>query len=93
LIAVESFRSDGQIQMLFTNGQRRSVGQVQLARFEHPRQLQPLPGGRWYATPAAGTPVVGAPGLDGLGVLLGGALEVSAPIDPSATPGVPLSLH
>lgn len=93
LLAVDMVRSDGQIRMVFTNGEQRSVGQIQLARFDHPRQLQRLPSGRWFATPAAGAPVVGAPGLDGLGVLWGGALEVPGPMDPSATPHVSLSLH
>lgn len=93
LFAVDIVRSDGLIQMLFTNGERRSVGQIQLARFDHPRQLQRLPTGRWFATPAAGTPVVGAPGRDGLGVLWGGALEVTAPTDLSAKPDVTHSLH
>lgn len=93
LISVDWGRTDGLLEMRFTNGQRRSVGQVQLARFENPRRLQRLSASRFSATPAAGTPVVGAPGRIGLGVLLGGAIEVSTPMDQSALPQVSLSLH
>ncbi|HHA18434.1 MAG TPA: flagellar basal-body rod protein FlgG [Methylophaga sp.] len=53
------------------------IGNVELADFVNPTGLQPLGENLYQETGASGSPVVGVPGLDGVGTIIGGALESS----------------
>lgn len=69
--------ADGIIQGSFSNGQSQAIGQIALANFANTQGLQ-LTGGNDYApTLASGSPVIGAPGSGGRGIMTGGAVELS----------------
>ncbi|MBM3317784.1 MAG: flagellar basal-body rod protein FlgG [Candidatus Eisenbacteria bacterium] len=53
------------------------VGQLLLARFVNPSGLESLGGNLLRQSPASGDPILGAPGEQGIGTLLQGALERS----------------
>lgn len=53
------------------------LGTIQLADFINPSGLQPVGQNLYQETTASGTPMVGTPGLDGLGSIFQGALEAS----------------
>jgi flagellar basal-body rod protein FlgG len=53
------------------------IGNIELADFVNPVGLQPLGENLYQETGASGSPVVGVPGLDGVGTTIGGALESS----------------
>jgi len=53
------------------------IGQIELASFVNPTGLLSLGGNLFAPTAASGDPVDGTPGLDGLGTLAQGFLEVS----------------
>lgn len=53
------------------------VGNIQLAGFINPSGLQPVGENLYLETGSSGAPVVGTPGLDGLGGVRGGMLETS----------------
>ncbi|TQV84868.1 flagellar basal-body rod protein FlgG [Aliikangiella coralliicola] len=53
------------------------VGNLQLADFVNPSGLQPIGENLFIETGSSGAPVVGTPGLDGLGAVRGGQLETS----------------
>jgi flagellar basal-body rod protein FlgG len=53
------------------------VGNIQLADFANPAGLQPLGENLFTETGSSGAPVIGTPGLDGLGGVRGGQLETS----------------
>ncbi|MCO7226156.1 flagellar basal-body rod protein FlgG [Pleionea sp. CnH1-48] len=53
------------------------LGNLQLANFINPAGLQPLGQNLFAETGASGAPVVGEPGLNGLGQIRGGQLESS----------------
>ena len=68
---------DGTVRGVFSNGVARTLGQVQLARFANPAGLEAR-GQNLYAEGInTGLPVQGAPGENGIGTVLGGALELS----------------
>ena len=68
---------DGTVRGVFSNGVARTLGQVQLARFANPAGLEAR-GLNLYAEGInTGLPVQGAPGQNGIGSILGGALELS----------------
>jgi len=54
-----------------------AVGQIDLADFVNPAGLQPMGENLFKETSASGTPVVGTPGLTGIGSVMQGALEGS----------------
>ncbi|TQV75307.1 flagellar basal-body rod protein FlgG [Aliikangiella marina] len=54
-----------------------NLGQLQLASFINPAGLQPVGENLYIETGSSGAPVLGTPGLDGLGQLRGGQLETS----------------
>jgi flagellar hook protein FlgE len=72
-----SIGSDGVITGIFTNGQTRTIGQVQLARFAAPTELTKLGNNLYAATAASGLPVTGNPEANGLGRILSSSLELS----------------
>jgi flagellar basal-body rod protein FlgG len=53
------------------------IGNIQLADFINPAGLQPVGQNLFVETAASGAPQIGAPGLNGLGGLVQGALESS----------------
>ena len=53
------------------------LGNIQLANFINPSGLQPVGENLYLETGSSGTPVLGTPGLDGLGAIRGGMLETS----------------
>lgn len=53
------------------------LGNLQIADFVNPSGLQPIGENLFAETGSSGAPVIGTPGLDGLGVLRGGLLETS----------------
>ncbi len=68
---------DGTIRGVFSNGVTRDLGQLQLARFANPVGLESR-GLNLYAKGInTGLPVQGAPGENGIGSVIGGALELS----------------
>jgi len=54
-----------------------NIGNITLATFINPAGLQSIGGNLLLETGSSGTPVIGTPGLDGVGDLLGGQLETS----------------
>lgn len=54
-----------------------NLGQIQLADFVNPSGLQPIGENLFIETGSSGAPVVGTPGIDGLGQVRGGQLETS----------------
>lgn len=68
---------DGRIRGVFSNGVTRDLGQLVLARFANPVGLEQR-GNNLYAQGInSGLPVQGAPGENGIGTVVGGALELS----------------
>jgi flagellar basal-body rod protein FlgG len=53
------------------------IGQIELARFINPAGLQSMGRNLYLATAASGVPTVGTPGMDGLGSIAQGFLEMS----------------
>jgi flagellar basal-body rod protein FlgG len=53
------------------------IGEMELADFVNPAGLQPVGENLFKETGASGVPIVGTPTLDGLGRVIGGALETS----------------
>lgn len=68
---------DGVITGIFTNGQRRPLGQVALADFPSDDGLERAGQGFWVETNDSGQPVIGAASTGGLGAVVSGALEGS----------------
>ncbi len=69
--------SDGTINGVFTNGVTRTLGQVQLARFTNPDGLVAQGQNAYSAGVNSGLPIQGSPGTQGIGSIVGGALEQS----------------
>ncbi|MCC9645328.1 flagellar hook-basal body complex protein [Rhodopirellula sp. JC740] len=68
---------DGTLRGVFSNGISRDLGQLQLARFANPAGLEAR-GLNLYAEGVnTGLPVTGQPGENGIGTVIGGALELS----------------
>ena len=68
---------DGTVTGAFTNGERRTLGQVAVARFRDNDGLVRAGSGYYVATAAAGDPLVGAAGTGGRGSIASGSLEQS----------------
>ena len=61
----------------FTNGQTRTLGQVELATFEAPDQLARAGGNLFSQTSSSGEPTIGAAASGPRGGIIAGALEES----------------
>ena len=72
-----SVAEDGRMQGSFTDGVRRDLGQIQVARFANPSGLQQRGGTVYAAGPNSGLPVEGPPGESGAASITGGAVELS----------------
>lgn len=68
---------DGKIRGIFSNGITRDLGQVQLARFTNPGGLEARGLNLYAAGINTGLPIQGKPGENGIGTVVGGALELS----------------
>jgi len=69
--------SQGTIDGTFTNGQTRVLGQVAVANFSAPDQMQSVGGNLYSQSQQSGQPVVGAPGAGGRASVISGSLEQS----------------
>ncbi|SPZ43910.1 Flagellar hook protein flgE [Plesiomonas shigelloides] len=72
-----SFEPDGTVVARYTNGEKVSQGQLQLARFTNNEGLQPAGGNRWTETFASGQAMTGVAGEGQLGGILTGRYENS----------------
>ncbi|MGL5005872.1 MAG: flagellar hook protein FlgE [Plesiomonas sp.] len=72
-----SFEPDGTVVARYTNGEKVSQGQLQLARFTNNEGLQPAGGNRWTETFASGQSMTGVAGEGQLGSILTGRYENS----------------
>lgn len=72
---VVTITSDGQVLAATGEGEPVAIGQLQMVRFSNPSGLQPVGDNLFIATPAAGEPIAGSPGQDGLGTLVAQTLE------------------
>jgi flagellar basal body rod protein FlgG len=74
-----AIRADGSVWAVFAKGPDGQIGQIQLATFNSPEKLRCGSEATiiYEATDASGPPVVGSPGLEQLGVLMPGCLELS----------------
>ncbi|MBD53805.1 MAG: flagellar biosynthesis protein FlgE [Rhodopirellula sp.] len=68
---------DGTLRGVFGNGVTRDLGQLQLARFANPVGLESRGLNVFAKGVNTGLPVQGAPGENGIGGVIGGALELS----------------
>ena len=70
--------SDGTVTVQI-NGQAEpnQIGTIQIADFINPAGLQPIGQNLFIETAASGAPLVGTPGIEGLGSIIQGALEAS----------------
>lgn len=70
--------SDGTVSILRSGAdQPETIGQIELARFVNPAGLKSVGHNLLTATAASGDPILGTPGLEGLGALAQGYLEMS----------------
>ncbi len=69
--------SAGEVIGAFSNGQSRNLGQVAIANFAAPDQLNRAGGDLFTSTTAAGDPNIGAAATGGRGSIVAGALEQS----------------
>lgn len=72
-----SISEDGTIVGSFSNGVSRNLGQLVIADFTNPQGLVSLGNNSYAAGPNSGDPIIGVPGSNGSGTLIGGALELS----------------
>jgi flagellar basal-body rod protein FlgG len=73
-----SVGNDGTVSVVTAGSHEpQTVGQIQLARFANPAGLRNLGHSLLAATGASGDPVTGSPGMDGLGGVSQGMLEMS----------------
>jgi flagellar hook protein FlgE len=67
----------GNIQGVFTNGQSRTIGQVAVASFAAPDQLERMGSNVYAQTRSSGEPAIGSAGAGGRASITAGALEQS----------------
>jgi flagellar basal-body rod protein FlgG len=68
---------DGIVSVVQADGTTTELGQVELSSFINPAGLRSIGGNLFERTEASGDPVDGTPGIDGLGTLAQGFIEVS----------------
>ncbi|NLJ61293.1 MAG: flagellar hook protein FlgE [Firmicutes bacterium] len=76
---LETFNIDasGIITGIYSNGQQKVLGQIELATFGNPTGLMRLGGGLYQISPNSGSMNAGEPGRHGRGKIISGALEMS----------------
>lgn len=68
---------DGLIRGVFSNGVTRNLGQIRLARFSNPAGLEQKGQNLFAGGVNSGEPVTGNPGMQGIGEIIAGAMELS----------------
>ncbi len=68
---------DGLVRGVFSNGATRILGQIPIARFANPQGLEQRSETMFAEGVNSGLPVIAAPGTEGTGTLISGALELS----------------
>lgn len=76
-LAFVEIDQEGLISGTFTNGRELVLGQLAVARFEAPGQLNAVGQNRFTATHLSGEPAIGAAGSGGRGTVFSGTLEQS----------------
>lgn len=76
---IEGFSIDpsGVVSGIFTNGERKALGQVMLAKFDNPMGLQKLGNNFFVDTRNSGEAQLGKPGISGFGATKSDSLEMS----------------
>lgn len=76
---LEGFAIDatGTVVGVFTNGERKALGQIMLAKFDNPMGLQKLGGNFFVDTRNSGEPQFGGASVSGFGAISPGNLEMS----------------
>lgn len=76
---LQSYNIDktGVITGTFTNGQQKKLGEIALARFAAPTNLQQMDGNLYAGTQTSGQAIIGKPETSGLGSVNSGCLEES----------------
>lgn len=76
---LEGFTIDatGTVTGVFTNGERKALAQVMLAKFDNPMGLQKMGGNFFLDTRNSGEPQFGKASTSGYGAIEGGTLEMS----------------
>lgn len=76
---LEGFTIDatGTVTGVFTNGERKALAQVMLAKFDNPMGLQKMGGNLFLDTRNSGEPQFGKASTSGYGAIEGGTLEMS----------------
>lgn len=69
--------ASGVITGSFTNGEKKPLGQLALAKFDNPMGLQKVGSNFFESTPNSGEPQIGKPSSSGFGSINPGALEMS----------------
>lgn len=69
--------TDGEIVGVFSNGQEQTLGQVAIAQFQAPHEMERIGGNLYRQTPSSGDPMLGMAGAGGRGSIVSGALESS----------------
>ncbi|AKL95476.1 flagellar hook protein FlgE [Clostridium aceticum] len=72
-----SIAPTGEITGIFSNGERKLLGQIRLANFRNPAGLEKVGSNMYRATSNSGMPMEDNPGVGGLGTLSPGNLEMS----------------
>jgi flagellar hook protein FlgE len=72
-----SMSSDGTLMGSYSNGTTQPLARIALATFTNPGGLEKVGGTAYRASINSGEARYGTPGADGLGTLVGGALEMS----------------
>lgn len=77
--SLEGFAIDatGTVEGVFTNGERKALGQIMLAKFDNPMGLQKLGSNFFVDTRNSGEPQYGGAGVSGFGAISPGNLEMS----------------
>ncbi len=74
-----SINADGEVWAYFVDQvEPQQLGQISLVNFTNPKGLEATGGNLFVETNASGPPIVGAPGVDGLGTVRQGYLEDSS---------------
>jgi flagellar hook protein FlgE len=68
---------DGVIRGIFSNGISRTLGQIRLSRFINPNGLEQRGQNLYSAGVNSGLPIEGNPGVQGIGTIIAGAVELS----------------
>jgi flagellar hook protein FlgE len=71
------FDKQGLLSAQYSNGEKRTVGQLAIRTVRNPQGLEPQGGNGWMETRNSGSSADGVPGGEGIGEIVTGALEES----------------